>query len=324
MPSGDLSWPRRAIGGLLALAGGALLLASLFALAGAWHWTLLLTTHFRPHYLLAALLLAVPASMLRHRPSLGLFAAVIVLNGWFLMQASGLRAPEGGDAGEGVAGGQRLRVMSFNVNIFNREHEALLAEIEAADSDLLFLSEVVPQHAPLLMALAERYPYAALPANGGGQGEALFSRFPLGPVERRTPSEQASLWIVPVELPETRVTFYGGHPLPAMSDRLDAIHATWFEALSAALAERPAEERSLVAGDLNATPWSPRLLALMDEHGLAWTAPLAGSWPARLPGWLGLPIDHLLIGGGVELVGSRLGAAAGSDHRPLIVELLVR
>ena len=320
MPSGVPSWPRRALGGLLLLAGLALLLPSLAGLAAEWHWTLLLTTHFRPHYALAALLLALPALFLRHRPALALLAAVVLLNGWFLWQASGARAPEG----DGAAEGQRLRVMSFNVNIFNREHEALLAAIEAADPDLLFLSEVVPQHAPLLVALAERYPYAALPASGGGQGEALFSRFPLGPVERRRPSEQASLWIVPLELPSGGVTLYGGHPLPAMSDRLDAIQAGWFEALAEALAARPPEERSLVMGDLNATPWSPRLLALMERHALAWTAPLAGSWPARLPAWLGLPIDHLLVSPGIAVVGSRLGEAAGSDHRPLIVDLLVR
>lgn len=308
---------RLLLSGLFGLIALALLLATLAGLVGQSHWLLLLATHFRPHLLAVALPFALLALLLRHRLPLAGFLAVLLVNGWFLGQAFLQRAP----LADAAQAGQALRVVSFNVNYANRDVGRLLAEIEAADADLVFLSEVVPAHLPLMEALSRRYRHAALPAAEGGQGEALFSRFPLGPLQRRRPSEHASLWIVAVELPDGALTLYGGHPLPAMSDRLDAVNAGWFAAADAALAERPAGERSLLLGDLNATPWSPRLLGLLLRHDLHWTAPWAGSWPARLPPWLGLPIDHVLVGPGVGLVHSRLGGPAGSDHRPVIVDL---
>ncbi len=312
---------RLLLSGLLGLVALLLLLATLAGLLGQGHWFLLLATHVRPHLFAVALPCALAALVLRRRLPLAGFLAVLLLNGWFLGQAVLQRAPNA--TADAAPRGQSVRLMSFNVNYGNLDVARLLAEIEAADADLVFLSEIVPAHRPLMQALSRRYRYAALPAAGGGHGEALFSRFPLGPLERRRASEQASLWIVELALPDGPVTLYGGHPLPPMSTFLDEVHRRWFAAADAALAARPEGERSLLVGDLNATPWSPRLLALLQAHDLHWTGPWAGSWPSGLAPWLGLPIDHLLVGAGIAVRSARLGAPAGSDHRPLIVELLL-
>ena len=68
---------------------------------------------------------------------------------------------------------------------------------------------------------------------------------------------------------------------------------------------------------------------LMAEAGLR-CAPgaLAGTYPAallgrRVPPWLAIPIDVVLAGGGAHAVSRRRGPAIGSDHWPVVIELVL-
>ena len=45
------------------------------------------------------------------------------------------------------------------------------------------------------------------------------------------------------------------------------------------------------------------------------------TWPAGLPAFMGIPIDHCLHGRGFDTVQRRVGLACGSDHRALRVTL---
>ncbi|WP_330220187.1 endonuclease/exonuclease/phosphatase family protein, partial [Rathayibacter tanaceti] len=52
-----------------------------------------------------------------------------------------------------------------------------------------------------------------------------------------------------------------------------------------------------------------------------------GTWPTSVPPALGAPIDHVLFSGRWDVSGYRVvddRDDAGSDHRPLIVQLSVR
>ena len=97
-------------------------------------------------------------------------------------------------------------------------------------------------------------------------------------------------------------------------------------AFAAQLAAAPGEERVLVLGDLNVTAFSPRFADLLVRGGL--TDSLAGqglqsSWLSRfLP--LGLTLDHVLVGPGIGVIARRRGQDFGSDHSPVIVDIIVR
>ena len=87
-----------------------------------------------------------------------------------------------------------------------------------------------------------------------------------------------------------------------------------------------AGSHTLVIGDLNATPWSAPYRRLMRHTPLRSAAAGAGprgTWPAGAGGWLGIPIDHVLFGPGLAAVGHRLGPASSSDHRGVVVDLVV-
>ena len=81
----------------------------------------------------------------------------------------------------------------------------------------------------------------------------------------------------------------------------------------------------IVAGDFNATPWSPHFRDLLATTGLR-DAGSGRGWLPTWPTWLGpagIPIDHVLVKGPVTVAGLSLGPDVGSDYRPLVADLRV-
>ena len=82
--------------------------------------------------------------------------------------------------------------------------------------------------------------------------------------------------------------------------------------------------RRVVAGDLNATPWSHpfrRLLADGRLHNSQRGYGLELTFPAHATPLLQVSIDHVLYSDGFRVVDRRLGPALGSDHFPVVVDL---
>ena len=77
----------------------------------------------------------------------------------------------------------------------------------------------------------------------------------------------------------------------------------------------------ILAGDLNAAPWSQRLRYLRARTDLTPPREPVPTWPAAA-GNFGVPIDHVLLRGGVRLVSfAPWGASLGSDHRGIVAGL---
>ena len=92
----------------------------------------------------------------------------------------------------------------------------------------------------------------------------------------------------------------------------------------------------LIVGDFNATPYSPRFRALLGKSGLSLAGPRwpwPWSWPAggalavfsrALAGVVpGIPIDHVAVSGRFALSRHRYGPALGTDHHPIVVNLVL-
>jgi endonuclease/exonuclease/phosphatase (EEP) superfamily protein YafD len=75
------------------------------------------------------------------------------------------------------------------------------------------------------------------------------------------------------------------------------------------------------------TPWSPWFVRLVREAGLRDSGAGRGvrpTWaPAPVPTWLGLPVDHMLGTPGFRVLTRELGPRMGSDHRPMVTELVL-
>jgi len=84
------------------------------------------------------------------------------------------------------------------------------------------------------------------------------------------------------------------------------------------------ERASIVAGDFNVAPWSHYFRTTLERSGLSDCAAghgLAPSWPSQFPP-LGIRIDHCLASHHWRSIDVRLGPSNGSDHLPLIADLV--
>jgi endonuclease/exonuclease/phosphatase (EEP) superfamily protein YafD len=82
----------------------------------------------------------------------------------------------------------------------------------------------------------------------------------------------------------------------------------------------------VVVGDLNATlDHAPLRAALSGARDVAADVGqgLTSTWPTTLPRWLGVQIDHVLVGGGVRPAAAQISDLPGSDHRALLARVVL-
>jgi endonuclease/exonuclease/phosphatase (EEP) superfamily protein YafD len=296
----------------------ALPLASLLAYAAAKFWWADLLVHFRPHYLLLALLLLALALWQRRRGWQSAAVLTLLLNAPATLQGgtAALLRP---------AQAQPVRIAALNLLWRNTRHAEALAWARGTDADILVFVEVDPRWQQALQALRPQYPHERALQRAGHSGTLLLSRWPLTaatPLDAGTPGTP--------ELMADVAT-------PGGVLRVIAVHATW--PLGPAVSAARAREFALIAdtasattlplvaiGDFNVTPASPHFTTLLERGRLSDAAAGRGwqpTWPSLLP-WLGLRIDHALVSPQVAVNSYARGRVEGSDHRPIVVDLQVR
>ena len=284
-------------------------------------WPISLLTEVWPYLLVVPVggwVLQVVKPALRKRyVLLGIATLLLLLNSLPVLNWYGL--PQGGNH---AAGG--LRVMTYNVWIYNENYSAVQDVIQKEDPDILLLTEISSQAMPILKDRLE-YPYSYRTTGGNN---ALFSRYPileatsdlLGvSAEGRTYNLVARL-----DIEGQPVTLIGIHPpIPALpkyfhvrNQQLDAL----------AQYVQPLNGNVIVLGDFNATPWSPYLRgfeksAKLENAGRGQGIYATWHYHSRLPkSFLKVPIDHIETRG-YKSVHTWVGNAGGSDHRPIITVL---
>jgi endonuclease/exonuclease/phosphatase (EEP) superfamily protein YafD len=223
-------------------------------------------------------------------------------------------------------GGRPLRVTTVNVHHANADRRAILDYIRAVSPDILVLEEAWADK----WADTRREIASLLPAQApeGAQSESipfLFSRYPVTAFAKLRPAD-ASFGLLRAEIAvgESRLTLLALHPPYPVTRALAGIR----NAHLAVVAEAGSQAGTpfLAVGDFNATPWSPHFADMVKAAGLrnaAGSAAGLSTWPTWF--WpAGIPIDHVLVKGGVSVVGLTRGPNVGSDHYPLTVDLLVR
>lgn len=86
-------------------------------------------------------------------------------------------------------------------------------------------------------------------------------------------------------------------------------------------------DQQILVGDFNATPDSlvmSRLLEGLPDHQRATTATSQGTWPAWLPAWYSVAIDHAIVSSEIVVHESKVMENYGSDHRPLLIKFKIK
>ena len=134
-----------------------------------------------------------------------------------------------------------------------------------------------------------------------------------------TPSVIASL-----TMDETSVSFVAAHPWPPSSEFDYRARNNQVEQVGQFMASQP--DPRILIGDLNLSMWSPHYRKLISTTGLKNVRRGFGvlpSFPADSLALIRVPIDHCLVSDDIQVVDCRLGEAMGSDHAPLIVDLVI-
>jgi endonuclease/exonuclease/phosphatase (EEP) superfamily protein YafD len=308
---------RRTLVRSLAACGLALLtLAPVLSLFGGWWWVLDLFSHFHAIYLLAAAIATAAFAALRWwglarwAGALAAIEAVLVLP--LYVDAVGGPEPD--------VGAPRLRVVSYNMLHGNPHTAEAARHVAGLEPDVVVLLEAT---APQVRAFTTALPgWHAL-------AEPRDDAFGIAVLCRRTPIDMRVVtpgprWMPAIELSlplgDGEVTIFAVHPPPPVGEGHTRTRDEVLRTISRWAAER--DEPVIVVGDLNATPWSSTLRAILDEGPLRSTQRfgLHATWPSGL-GALGLPIDHVLVSGSLHPVRRSIEPAFGSDHRMLLVEL---
>jgi endonuclease/exonuclease/phosphatase (EEP) superfamily protein YafD len=225
-----------------------------------------------------------------------------------------------------TANGLRLRALLINVLRDSQAYDQVASLLEREQPDVAFLQETTEAWAAALQRLQSTFPFSVAVPRRDGFGMMLLSRRPIehaevvriGPIA--VPSIQAR-----IRLGERAVTVIGTHPFAPTGGPRALLRRQQL----AALAQRTAGMGGpvVILADLNTTPWSPLFRDLLQHGRLRDTRAGFGvqaSWPSPLPAWMRIPIDHCLVSEEFAVRQRRIGPKVGSDHRPVIVDLVLR
>ncbi len=274
-------------------------------------------SHFRLH-LAAALALCVPVLLVQRFRVEALFALAVAAVATF--QTVGLpptRAPAAARAEDGEA---VYRLLHFNLRYDNPTPAAVLSLIGRLRPDVVTLNEVSDMWRERLKLVEAAYPYRLICPDPSPIGSAaILSRRPFTEGFEPYCADRGAFAHARIDMggrPLEVATLHLGWPwpfeqhwrLPQLTPVLSAVGNT-----------------AIVAGDLNAAPWSHSARSVARDAGAELLRGIGPTWlDRRLPDWLrplvGLPIDNVMVKGGIGSAVARTVEGVGSDHLPVLVE----
>lgn len=296
-----------------------------------------LLSHFTAHFAaITALLALIPLARRRFASAANALAAAAAAFALFAWAAPTPRQPPAPASAR-----HHLRVALYNCKgeiSPTPDGDPFSAWLLDQDADLVAVIEG-PLHFPLSQpAITARYPYRVTPESGLMWPIVLLSRWPIEitPFKPRTPewvesflAHRSAIVTVPARegAPETRILFAATHPPSPrkISTWRASLKRTRMEGDILAAVRRERGIPIIIAGDFNSTPVGMPHRGFAERSGLTgwWRGPFSGTWHAALPTSLSIPIDRVWTSPDITVTRLRTGPDLGSDHRPVIADLVI-
>jgi endonuclease/exonuclease/phosphatase (EEP) superfamily protein YafD len=281
---------------------------------GRYHWVLDLFNHFQAQYF--GFLLVCTLALAVWRKWRHLFICLILL-GFPAANLAPLYIPTGF-----LPDKPSLRVSTFNILGTNTRYAKAVEWILKADPDFIYLPETNDDWKAGLAPLDKRYPHQVDCLIEGNFGFSFRSKFPMAHHQIHRPGNmEIPLLHAVVSTPQGEVTVLGAHPVPPVTGFWARERDIYLHRMNEIALET--KGRLVILGDLNATRWSSHLTPFF-EQGLRDSADGKGysaTWMRENP-LMTVPIDHILSRGFSGTKRRETGPALGSDHRPVIAELV--
>lgn len=262
------------------------------------------------------LAVALAAGLHRRWVALAAVAGLAVQISWI---APYYRADAGGSTG------QPVHLAAINILGGASDVTELTAQVRTADIVILTEYESVTAAEVARAGWASRFPYTVGAAGTDGvSGSIIFSRFPIRQLAQ-LPTRFRSYAVEVTPAGAQPFVLLAVHPLnPLYGTDVWRAEAEVIAHSAASFAGRPL----VLAGDLNSTPDHVTVRAILRRGALRSAADAAGA------GWLRtypdnsllprlIPLDQILIGGGVRATKVETFPAPRSDHAGIRAELLI-
>jgi endonuclease/exonuclease/phosphatase (EEP) superfamily protein YafD len=304
---------RRVLTWSVAGASPVIALAMLAGLLAPFDPRLEMANHFRPFLLLAALVVLVLAALLRRKflfgAALALSLALAALTLLPLLYAAPSAANEN----------PILRVASFNISLLNDRLPEAAKFLIGINADVIVLQEVLCEKSdPLFEALRPAYPHI-FRASERCFGQAVLSKHPITATGRFEFKWRRPLWVwADITYRGTAVRITGvhlSHPTRPF-DQVSNVNELIAHIKATKLPH-------VIAGDFNLTPYSWLLTKFSHQSGVRRHATYRRSWPSDFIFPIVL-IDHVFSSRHFARAKFTIGADIGSDHYPVIADLILR
>ncbi len=319
---------------LLALTG------TLLSLLAADVWWLQVLDFLRFQFLIAHLLVLLGLALLlswgrRQRQAtrrwvLGTALPGLVVQLYFLLPYAPLAPRPVPDATAAEAADTTARRRRYEVNVYqkNRRADLVLAQVQEQRPDVVLALETNQWWAEALRPLRRQYPYYLELPRANTYGMVLYSRLPLlAPEVRNLQQPNVPAIITGLRLPNGQaVRLFGVHPTPPVPDN----HPTSVGMADVALVKvgqlvQQETAPALVLGDFNDVSWSftTRMFEAAGQlHNVRLGRGMFNTFNANtLP--LRWPLDHLFVTQQFRVVKLERLPSVGSDHFPLLAELVL-
>ncbi len=291
--------------------------ASLF---GSFRWSFEIASNFQLQYLII-FFISFLLFVYSHRVWPAVYAGIFVLLSLVSVFSIFYVAPPL----EHTSGNIPLRILYMNVYISNTSYDDIATYVKKVNPDAIVFVEVSPEsyHA-FKSSLSGIYTYDAYqPGDDKPAGIVFFSKVP--------PSSQENHRLRIGGMPVLRMTFgegpervalYGVHLNPPNDKGQMDKRNVELEELSRKV--QGEQNRVIVVGDFNITPWSYYFKDFLKTSKLRDTRTFGRftlSWHSSLPFFMRIPIDQALISRGIVLEKRSAGPSLGSDHLPVVLEI---
>jgi endonuclease/exonuclease/phosphatase (EEP) superfamily protein YafD len=278
-------------------------------------------THFRLHFCGFLLIVSV-LQLMQGRwkwalSGLGVIAVSLALTAPYL-PGFGINKPGGSHSDDATL----LRVVQMNVRYDNQNTDIAVKILNNARPDILLLQEVTTENSDLLRAFSDSHPHQLYCFKAHVGSVAIISRFPFVSPENNLCLEYVGFARAQIRVGDRILNLASIHsrwPWPRSQPRQLAALRPQMRKLNSPL---------VLAGDFNSAPWSAavqnvaRLTGTTVTPGLVFTY---GTWFDLIRSTIGavLPIDQIMVSPKIEFLSRQVLADGGSDHFPVLSELVL-
>jgi endonuclease/exonuclease/phosphatase (EEP) superfamily protein YafD len=215
-----------------------------------------------------------------------------------------------------------LTVLAANVLVGRADTGALATVLERERPDLVSLPEAGPDYRDKLLPLVAELGYQAwastAPGTSDGEGVVLLAAARMGALTVTSGREMRHRYLRATGGALGRRSFFAVHPEAPMGPMRTARWESDIAHIARWCAESPGP---IVAGDFNATADNSAFHAALRHCRSAADGTgkgLVGTFPAGVPTWCGIQIDHVLVPEEARNTSFEVLPIAGSDHRAVL------